>query len=204
MDGKKMHKFDSHHFFTALGHCMPLDHWLSKEAGMELDALNNDANMVEEKREMGSDDTGKMMIHYKSAPTKWDFGDLKTSEAGYIEYNRGHFISPHRDKLRNVTEPNQSIRLMCFLNHTHPEENCFVYDGQITQFEPCRWYMVNTQRMHYGFSFVDGVKHLGITLKLTDDAYEATTKWILDHTNGVHSKGHHQTGEGRMSVYKPF
>lgn len=202
MDGQQMFHFDSHHFFTALGHCFPLDHWITKEAYEELSVLNADPEKLIDVRD--PDETGKQMVHYAETPASWGFGDLNTSEAGYIAYNRGSWISPHRDKLRNVTDPNRSIRLMCFLNHTHPEENCFVFDGQITHFEPGRWYLVNTQRMHYGFSFVDGVEHLGVTLRLHEDSYVATTQWILDHTNGVHGKGHHLTGEGAMTVYKPF
>ena len=168
-----MEQLNSHYLFQAAGDIIELNAWAPENAIEECDHLHSIGKNIKTSRD--PKDLGyKIAYEYYSAPDSWDM-PKNTKDAGYLEYNQGSFLYPHRDKWRKLNT--NSLRLLCFLNNTRPTEFCFVYDKEIITFEPRRWYVVNTQKLHYGFSFVDGVKHIGVALTLTNETH---ADWLLN------------------------
>ena len=79
--------------------------------------------------------------------------------------------------------PQYHRQLTEFLNSA---EFHFVVDGKIFKPEARRWYAINTRKVHYGFSFVDGVYHLSCALSLDDNLRANTVEWLLDKLPYAH------------------
>tara|TARA_B100001996_G_C18537259_1_gene545466 strand:+ start:219 stop:794 length:576 start_codon:yes stop_codon:yes gene_type:complete len=168
-----MKQFDAHYLFQAAGDIIDLNAWAPDNIIQELEEFHKDPANIKNSRdpnELGA----KIAYEYHKAPDSWEL-PKNTTDVGYLEYNTGSFLYPHRDKWRKLHT--NSVRCLCFLNYTRPTDYCFVYDNKIEVLEPGRWYAVNTQKVHYGFSFVDGVKHIGMALRFDDNE---SVEWILD------------------------
>jgi len=157
--------------------------WLNKGRIDDENAIGHYSSILEEfhkdsaniKNSRDPNELGaKIAYEYYKAPDSWELPKNAT-DVGYLEFNTGSFLYPHRDKWRKLHT--NSVRCLCFLNYTRPTDYCFVYDNKIEVLEPGRWYAVNTQKVHYGFSFVDGVKHIGMALRFNDNE---SVEWILD------------------------
>jgi len=182
-----MNKFmDAQYFFQGAGDVVPLNIWVPKDTIAEVKALHDDTSAQAMSR-VSNDHAGtKSGIDLKEVPTQWGIPE-SAGTCGSLKYMKGEMLYPHRDKWRNVQENGElkgnggnGLRLISFLNKTNPTEFHFVHDGKITVLEPGRWYAVNTQKVHYGFSFVDDVYHIGCELKFNDDDREATSKFLLN------------------------
>lgn len=175
---------DSHYLFNAAGDIIELNAWVPDDIIEQIDALNADETKWVNSR-ISDDHSGtKGGYEYNHVPEGWSIPD-HTVELGSLLYNKGDFLYPHRDKWRGIKEDGSihgdSFRLICHINHTNPREFCFLYEDKVFVPEPKRWYIVNTQKVHYGFSFVDGVYHLSAGLHLnTEETRTKTTKWLLD------------------------
>ena len=175
---------DSHYLFQAAGNIIELDAWVPDDIISQIDALNKDPSKLDIVRQ-GDDELGpKGGFQYNFVPEGWGLPDNATT-LGSLIYNKGDFLYPHRDKWRSIKTngmiAGDSFRLICHINHTNPKEFCFVVNDKIFVPEPKRWYAINTQRVHYGFSFVDGVYHLSAGLHLnTEETRTKTTAWLLD------------------------
>ena len=176
---------DSHYLFQAAGNIIELDAWVPDDIISQIDELNKDPSKLDIVRQ-GDDELGpKGGFQYNFVPEGWGLPDNATT-LGSLIYNKGDFLYPHRDKWRSIKDngiiTGDSFRLICHINHTNPKEFCFVVNDKIFVPEPKRWYAINTQLVHYGFSFVDNVYHLSCDLRM--DSSENRTKtvtWVLDH-----------------------
>mgnify|MGYP001248153309 FL=1 len=175
-------KFDTTFLFGNLGDVIELNAWVPADIIEQIDALNSDPSKILRSREADDYQGPKEGCEYNHIPEGWDLPDHATT-LGSLIYNRGQYLYPHRDKFRKVTPEGiygDSFRLINHINHTSSTEFHFVVDGKIFKPEPRRWYAINTRKVHYGFSFVDGVYHLSAALGLEDRRREATVKWLLE------------------------
>jgi hypothetical protein len=190
IESKQETKFmDAQYFFQGAGDIVPLNIWMPENALAEVKALHTDKEAhAMSRNESDTDDHNsykKGGIDLKEVPSNWGI-PTHAGTVGSLAYDKGDFLFPHRDKWHNVQENGElrgnggnGVRLICFLNKTSPTEFHFVVDGKITVLEPGRWYAVNTQRVHYGFSFVDDVYHVGCELKFNEENRQETSKFLL-------------------------
>ena len=180
--------FDTNFLFGSAGDIIELDAWVPHNAIEQIDALNADPSKILRSRVSGDYNGPKEGHEYKVIPQDWDL-PVHTESLGCLIYNKGDYLAPHRDKWRQVTPEGitgDSFRMICHLNHTNSAEFHFVVDGKIFKPEPRRWYAINTRKVHYGFSFVDGVYHLSCALSLDDDLRANTVEWLLDKLPYAH------------------
>jgi hypothetical protein len=182
---------DANHFFQSAGDIVPLDLMAPEDIVDQLKGLHADKTKQEMYRNQNDTDDHQSTkaggIDLKDIPMNWGIpGHAGT--CGSIMYNKGDYLYPHRDKWRYLNDDGSfkngtgnGIRLFNFANHNTETEFTFVYDGKVVNLEPRRWYAINTQRVHWGFSFVDGVYHMGCELKFNDQDRAATTKFLLDN-----------------------
>ena len=176
--------FDTNFLFCSAGDIIELDAWVPDNAIEQIDALNADPSKIFRSRELGLTDYEgpKEGYEYNVIPEGWDL-PAHANTLGCLIYNKGDFLAPHRDKWRQVTSEGvtgDSFRLICHLNHTDSTKFHFVFDNKIFKPEPRRWYAFNSRKVHYGFSFVDGVYHLSAALSLNDNLRANTVKWLLE------------------------
>jgi hypothetical protein len=176
---------DAHYLFTAGSDIIELDAWVPDDIISQIDALNKDPSKHEMSREgLETYNGSKSGYQYNFVPEGWGLPDHATT-LGSLLYNKGDHLFPHRDKWKTVQPDGSlhaptSMRLICHINHTNPREFCFLVGDQVVKLEPKRWYAVNTQLVHYGFSFVDGVYHLSCDLHFNEANLEKTTRYLLD------------------------
>ena len=184
---------DAHYFFEAAGDIVPLNIWVNDDIITEVDNLNKDAGTQElayEGNEFanGDDDHYGQRGGYQYNHVPESFGlPSNASTVSSLLYNKGDYLYPHRDKWRHLNEDGSftnefnGLRLVNFVNKTSDTEFCFVMEGKIVKLDPRRWYAINTQRVHYGFSFADGIYHLGCDLSFAPKHRATTTKFLLDN-----------------------
>jgi hypothetical protein len=176
--------FTSEWLFQAGGDVIALDAWVPSDIIAQIDALNQDESKhLRSRNYAGHYGGNKGGVEYNFVPEGWGLPD-HTTTLGSLLYDRGDMLQPHRDKWKSLT-PNgtilgDSFRMICHINHTNPTEFTFIVDDKIVSLEPGRWYAINTRRVHYGFSFVDGVYHLSCDLKLEGENLEKSVSWLLD------------------------
>jgi hypothetical protein len=112
-----------------------------------------------------------------------------------VTMNKGSFFLPHRDFISKTSS--SIIRLNCFITNTQPEECTYIVDGKIQSFELGRWYIVNTYRTHYSFSFKDNAIHYIVDLDVSD---EYTFDWVF--RNITHHDRYNETGNNDREGYK--
>tara|TARA_B110000971_G_C19979998_1_gene486907 strand:+ start:50 stop:661 length:612 start_codon:yes stop_codon:yes gene_type:complete len=183
---------DATHFFQAAGNIVPLNVWAPDDIVSQLKELHNDTSkhaMSRNEGETNDHNSSKSSgIDLKEVPANWGI-PLHAGTCGSITYNKGDYLSPHRDKWRYLLSDGSfselakgnGVRLFNFTNANSTTEFTFIYEGKVVYLEPRRWYAVNTQRVHWGFSFVDGVYHMGCELKFNDTDRAATTKFLLEN-----------------------
>lgn len=187
---------DANYFFKSAGDIIPLNKWLPEDAIAQIDKLNNDPSKILRQRSLneyadGSDDHGgnKGGYEYNHVPAGWGLPDHATTVSSLL-YDKGDHLFPHRDKWKifkaSLTEDGMigeanGMRLINFVNHTKSTEFHFVVNGQIFTPEPRRWYAVNTQLVHYGFSFVDDVYHVTCDLKFNKGRRMKSIEYLLDN-----------------------
>lgn len=178
-------EFTSHYLFGAAGNVIPLNAWVPENVIEQIDELNADPSKVEIYRngdEYQYEGT-KRGAQYNFVPEEWQIPDHVGTLSSLI-YDRGDHLYPHRDKWRGVKPTGEikydGFRMICHINNTDPTEFCFVVDGNIIKPDPRRWYIINTQLVHYGFSFADNTYHLTCDLSLQPEEKEKTVSWILD------------------------
>ena len=184
-------RFDTNFLFGAAGDIIELDAWVPENAIEQIDTLNADPSKILRSRVNDDYNGPKAGYEYNVIPESWNIPE-HTESLGSLIYDKGDFLAPHRDKWRQVTPDGitgDSFRMICHLNHTNSAEFHFVVDGKIFKPEARRWYAINTRKVHYGFSFVDGVYHLSAALSLDDDKREETVKWLLDVLPYSHPAG---------------
>jgi hypothetical protein len=176
---------DANWFFQGAGDIVPLNVWVSEDTIAEVEALHNDTSAQAMSR-VSNDHAGtKSGIDLKEVPTQWGIPE-SAGTCGSLKYMKGEMLYPHRDKWGMVRADGSfkesvvgnGVRLINFLNHTPSTEFNFIYDGKIFSPEPRRWYAINTQRVHYGYSFVDNVYHIGCELRFDQDR-KATSEFLL-------------------------
>jgi len=184
---------DAHYFFQAAGDIVPLNLWLDESIIPEVDALNADESThhirYEANENAGGDDDHygqRGGYEYNHVPSNWGLPS-NASTVSSLLYNKGDYLFPHRDKWRHLNEDGSftnefnGLRLVNFVNKTSQTDFCFVVDGKIVELEKGRWYAINTQRVHYGFSYADGIYHLGCDLSFAPKHRAQTTKFLLDN-----------------------
>ena len=181
---------NANHFFQSAGDIVPLNVWAPENAVDQLKELHADkSKQAMYRNESGTDDHESSKaggIDLIDVPEDWGIPS-HAGTCGSIMYNKGDYLYPHRDKWRYLNldgtykegADGNGIRLICFANHNSITDFTFIYEGKVTYLEPRRWYAVNTQRVHWGFSFVDGVYHMGCELKFNEEDRAATTEFLL-------------------------
>lgn len=117
----------------------------------------------------------KTVYHYSEPPESWNIRGV-TQKAVRIELNDGSYFKPHKDLFPFIDDP--FIRLLCFANHSHPEECTFIIDGKITHFKSGQWMCFNPCLTHYSICFTDNTVHYAIDLDLRDNS---TYGWLMDN-----------------------
>jgi hypothetical protein len=173
---------DSNYLFQSAGDFIALNAWLPEDIIDQVDALNQDDSKILRKREgEGYNGPKALGVEYNFVPEGWGL-PANATELGSLLYDRGHYLAPHRDKWRNLNSDGSltgdGMRLINFINHTHPTEFTFLLDDEVKTFEPRRWYAVNTRKTHYGFSFVDGVYHMSCGIRFGERHLEETVQWL--------------------------
>ena len=191
---------DANWFFQGAGDLVPLNVWVPEHTIDQARELHNKQSIdgrteviKMSRNEQSTDDHnsnkyGGIDLKQDCIPNEWGIPPTAKT-AGSLTYNTGDYLYPHRDKWGMVNpdgtfkarKSRNGVRLFNFLNKTSPTEFHFVYDGKITVLEERRWYAVNTQRVHYGFSFVDEVFHLGCELRFDDDVVSASSNFLLSN-----------------------
>jgi hypothetical protein len=187
---------DADYFFAKAGNIIALDQWLPENVIDQIDALNADQSKHLRWREEndnldGNDDHAgnKGGVEYNHVPTGWGLPD-HASTVSCLTYDKGDMLAPHRDKWKSTArridangyiKPNNGMRLINFANATKSTEFHFVVDGEIFQPEPRRWYAINTQLVHYGFSFVDNVYHVTADITFKKDHRMESINYLLDN-----------------------
>ena len=185
-----MDRMDANWFFQGAGDIVPLNVWVPENTIDQVKDMHADKTMHAMSRNEGEDNDHSSDkssgIDLKHVPNEWGI-PAHAETCGSLWYSKGDYLYPHRDKWGMVKPDGtfkkgyerNGVRLFNFLNKTRPTEFHFVYDGEITVLEQRRWYAVNTQRTHYGFSFEDDVYHLGCELRFDEDVCSATSNFLL-------------------------
>ena len=174
--------FTSEWFFNAAGDVVELNAWVPEDIIEQIDALNADPSKLKRDRTYQGEYGGnKHGFEYNHVPEGWGLPE-HTTTLGYLGYDRGGMLQPHRDKWKSLGSDGRimgdSFRMICHINYTNSKDFTFIVDDKIVQLEPRRWYAVNTRKVHYGFSFVDGVYHLSCDLKLEGANLGKTVSWL--------------------------
>ena len=183
MNDFTVQQFSSYNLFQAAGDVIELNAWVPDDTVEQIKLLNANPAKIKQHRINGSADGPENGYWYNNVPENWGLPPSART-VGCLLYDAGNYIFPHRDKWKSI-KPNgeivgDSFRLVNYVNHTNPSEFCFILDNKIINFEPKRWYAINTQKLHQGMCFVDGVVHLSAALHFDSNCREETTSWLLN------------------------
>lgn len=179
-------EFNTHYLFAAAGNIIPMNAWVPENVIDQIEEYNADPSKVQYYRKGNEYDYAgeKTGVQYNFVPEDWGIPD-HVDTLSTLMYNKGSHLYPHRDKWRGLKEDGtvkrDGFRMICHINKTDPKEFCFVVDDKIFKPEPRRWYIVNTQLVHYGFSFEDDVYHLTCGMTLTGPDRQKSIEWIMDN-----------------------
>lgn len=174
---------DSNWLFSAAGNFIALDAWLPENIIEQVETLNEDESKILRQRKGEDYYNGpkKSGVEYNFVPEGWGLPE-NTLELGCIQYDKGNYLAPHRDKWRPLKDDGSlqgdAIRLISCINGTHPTEFTYLLNDEVVVFEPRRWYAVNTRMVHYGFSFVDNVYHMSCGIPFGQHHLPVTVPWL--------------------------
>ena len=183
--------------FQSAGDIIELDAWLPEDVIQQAKEFNNNPALIKRQRptkddqKAGSENGPKGGFEYNFVPQGWDL-PINTTTLGCLMYDCGDYLFPHRDKWKSLKSDGHiygdSVRLMNFANGNNQHEFTFIHDGKVVTFEPRRWYIVNTRKIHSGVSFMDDVWHFSCDIHLNSmgelnrprqENLEISTNWLL-------------------------